>query len=264
MMTDAAGRIGTVLLAAAVLAACSQGEAETGAASSGGTRQVTGAGALLQQQQETGQSSIIRGDGTDLLGPPLRQASDSIDVEALGFDRGEKDAAVRVIEFSDFGCGYCRTFHTDIMETIEAEYMNEGTVRWKQIPFIMGNWANSVPASQGAECALAQGEFSEMSHGLYERQADWKSVSTEQADIAIRSIAESTGADMGAWDACMAGGEALMRVQTHTQLARQIGVRSTPTFFVVGYTPIQGALPIELFREVLDTVLVLEGQKAGG
>ena len=150
------------------------------------------------------------------------------------------------------------------METLDAEYMQQGTVLWKQIPFVMGNWANSVPASLGAECAREQDEFVDMSHGLFDRQSDWKNVSKEEADAAVRDIADKAGADMAAWDTCMSLDENLWRVQAHTQLARQVGVRSTPTFFVVGYTPIQGALPIEMFREVLDTVLVLEAQNAGG
>ena len=100
---------------------------------------------------------------------------------------------MRILEFSDFGCGYCRTFHMEILETLDAEYMQEGTVLWKQIPFVMGNWANSVPASLGAECARDQGEFSDMSHALYEHQADWKNVSKEEADAAVRTLAEGAG-----------------------------------------------------------------------
>jgi len=261
-MMGTVGRTGVLVLTVAVLAACTEGEADTGSADAGGTRHATGAGALLQLQAETGQSSIIQDDSNDLLGPA--QTRDSITVDDLGFDRGDTAAAVKVLEFSDFGCGYCRTFHMDILETLDEEYMQKGTVLWKQIPFVMGNWANSVPASLGAECARDQGEFSDMSHALYERQADWKNVSKEEADAVVRDIAEGTGADMDAWDTCMSLDENLWRLQAHTRLARQVGVRSTPTFFVVGYTPIQGALPIELFREVLDTVLVLAAQNAGG
>jgi predicted DsbA family dithiol-disulfide isomerase len=103
-----------------------------------------------------------------------------------------------------------------------------------------------------------------MSHGLFDRQSDWKSVTKDEGEAAIRDIAQKAGLEMGAWDTCMATDAVLWRVQAHTQLAREVGVRSTPTFFVLGYSPIQGALPIELFREVLDTVLVLEAQKTGG
>lgn len=265
-MTRAIRGAGAVFVVAALVTACGAGDAETVAEESskvGGTRHASGAGALLQQQVETGQSSITQSDEIDLLGPPV-QPLDSVNIDLLGFDRGVAGAAVRILEFSDFGCGYCRKFHMEILETLDAEYMQKGTVFWKQIPFIMGNWANSVPASLGAECALEQGKFSQMSHAIYERQSDWKRGSVDDAEAVVREIAEHAGVDLERWDSCMATDEVLWRVQAHTQLARQIGVRSTPTFFVVGYTPIQGALPIELFREVLDTVIVLEALNAGG
>lgn len=266
-MTRTVRSTGAALIAVAVMTACGAGETETAGdadASSEGTRHATGAGALLQQQAETGQSSIIEEAPTDLLGAPQAPPTDSINIDLLGFDRGDASAAVRILEFSDFGCGYCRKFHMEILETLDAEYMQKGDVLWKQIPFVMGNWANSVPASLGAECAQEQSGFSEMSHGLYDRQSDWKGVTSDEGEAAVRDIAQKAGLEMAAWDQCMANDEVLWRVQAHTQLARQVGVRSTPTFFVVGYTPIQGSLPIELFREVLDTVLVLEGQKTGG
>jgi protein-disulfide isomerase len=262
LMTRAVRRTGVVFLAVLLVAACSGKDADTPQSNTGGTRQATGAGALLQQQAQTGQSSVVDNESADLLGPP--QLRDSINIEELGFDRGDPKALVRVLEFSDFGCGYCRKFHLEIMGTLNEEYMEKGTVLWKQIPFVMGNWANSVPASLGAECAQEQGEFEDMSHSLYQRQSDWKDVSADEAEAAVRDIAQSTGADMNKWDACMTADENLWRVQAHTQLAREVGVRSTPTFFVIGYTPVQGALPIELFREVLDTVIVLERQKSGG
>jgi len=243
-------------------AACAESEAGDAANDqTQGTRPATGAGALLQQQQETGESSIRQGDATGLLGQAAPR--DSVDINQLGFDRGSAEAPVRILEFSDFGCGYCRTFHMETLALIEDEYIDPGSVLWKQVPFVMGNWPNSVPASLGAECARVQGGFSGMSHALYERQSDWKGASTDEVDGVVRDIASGLGIDMAEWDSCMENDEQLQRVQVHTQLAQQVGVRSTPTFFVVGYTPIQGALPMELFRQVIDTVLVLEAQNGG-
>ncbi len=58
---------------------------------------------------------------------------------------------------------------------------------------------------------------------------------------------------MDAFDGCLADGEVAERVADATLFARQIGVRGTPTFVVIGFPfpPIQGALPLETFREIL-------------
>jgi protein-disulfide isomerase len=45
-------------------------------------------------------------------------------------------------------------------------------------------------------------------------------------------------------------------VQAHSGLANELGVRGTPTFILVGFGMIPGALPLETFRQVIDTVLV--------
>ena len=57
------------------------------------------------------------------------------------------------------------------------------------------------------------------------------------------------------YQTCIDESKYVWRVQAHSSLARQVGVRGTPTFFVIGYAPVQGALPLELFKQVIDTVL---------
>ncbi len=246
----------TLWLAAAVLvSACAESQAEQG--DEGARLTTRGAGELLTSGQvpQTPSSQMSIGDVGEAAPPP--EGQDALNVDNLGFDRGPTDAPVRILEFSDFGCGYCRQFHMETLPSLVTEYMDEGKVLWKQVSFVMGNWPNSVPASLAAECALDQGAFPEMSHALYDRQSEWKG--SGDANATVRSIAESADLDLDAFDACMADDSKLWRVQAHTALAKQVGVRSTPTFFVVGYAPLQGALPLDLFRQVIDTVLVEEG-----
>ena len=38
-------------------------------------------------------------------------------------------------------------------------------------------------------------------------------------------------------------------------MAQQLGIRGTPTFWIVGFGPLQGALPLDVFRNVLTAVL---------
>ena len=54
------------------------------------------------------------------------------------------------------------------------------------------------------------------------------------------------------------------RIRAGTQLSQQAGVRGTPTFFVVGYAPIPGAIPLDLFRSAIDTVYNQAMREAGG
>lgn len=242
---------GALLLAAVIgVSACEGAPAQ----SSEETRLSTAAGQMLQAG---GAQATSAREGSPLVAPP--PSGEAVDIGTLGFDHGLDEAPIRILEFSDFGCSYCRKFHMETFDSLKADYIETGDVLWKHIPFVIGNWPNSIPASLAAECALEQDLFDPMSELLFEEQSAWKGVS--DPETALRALALRVGVELTAFNTCMDNDEALLRLQHHTALAREVGVRSTPTFFVVGYTPIQGALPLEIWRQVMDTVLVAEAAK---
>ena len=185
--------------------------------------------------------------------PQLPQEGPQIDVALLGHNRGDGEALVRVVEMSDFGCGYCRQFHEESFPTLLAEYVESGMVEWKFMPFITGMFDNSLAVTEAAECAMAQSDelFIAMSDRLWSEQSTWKP-SDDPAGVA-RGMADELGVNMREYDSCLEDDTRMTRIIASTQLAQQLGVRGTPTFFVVGYPPLQGALPLEMFQDVLTT-----------
>lgn len=248
---------GTLLMCALLLmsgAACQDQPEENDGSD---TRFSTAAGDILAATQDSTPpifTQVPAGPRVS-LGPPATPPSQqgALDIATLGFDLGNADAPVRIVEFSDYGCGYCRKFHLETWPTLRKDYIDTGKVLWKTVPFVIGNWANSVEASMGSECAVEQGKAARMTTLLFERQSDWKSVADPAPPVAM--IAEAAGLDMTTYQTCLDESRYLWRVQAHSSLARQVGVRGTPTFFVIGYAPVQGALPLELFKQVIDTVL---------
>lgn len=188
-----------------------------------------------------------RGQTQQRLSAPQRPVS----LDDLGYDVGDPDAPVRLVEFSDFGCGYCRRFHQDVWPVLEREYVETGKVYWKYVPMVLGMFPHAVEAAQAGECAGEQGRFRPMQDRLFADQGSWKNA--DEPMPPLEAIATDVGLDVGRWRSCIDEGRRNDRVATGTQLSREAGVRGTPTFFVVGYAPIPGALPLELFREVLDT-----------
>ncbi|NNF39040.1 MAG: thioredoxin domain-containing protein [Gemmatimonadetes bacterium] len=180
------------------------------------------------------------------VGPTRR-----ISLDDLGYDHGDPNAPVQLIEFSDFGCGYCRRFHEEIWPVLEEEYVATGKVYWKYMPMVLGIFPNATEAAQAGECAGEQGSFREMQDRLFADQSVWKRSDDPMADLT--AMAEDLDLDVERWRRCIANGVRDDRIAAGTQLSQQAGVRGTPTFFVLGYAPIPGALPLELFREVLDT-----------
>ena len=177
----------------------------------------------------------------------------TIDIALLGHDSGAPDAPVKIVEFSDFGCGYCRRFHLESYPVLEEEYVRTGKVEWKYVPMILGIFGqNAETAAEAGECALAQDRFEGVRDVLFERQSEWKQAENPLA--VFRGFMEEEGLDVPRWERCMVERERRERVESGTQLAQQAGVRGTPTFFILGYAPIPGAIPLDLFKQVLDTV----------
>lgn len=194
------------------------------------------------------------------LNTPQRPVS----LDDLGYDAGDPDAPVRLVEFSDFGCGYCRRFHQEVWPVLEQEYVATGKVYWKYVPMILGMFPNAVEAAQAGECAGEQDRFPAMQDRLFADQSAWKS--SDEPMVELEAMASDLGLDVARWQSCIDEGRRDDRIATGTQLSREAGVRGTPTFFVIGYAPIPGALPLELFREVLDTAYAqaVRGDAPGG
>ncbi|HKJ01395.1 MAG TPA: thioredoxin domain-containing protein [Longimicrobiales bacterium] len=186
-------------------------------------------------------------------GRPVAPPAQEIDLAVLGHDRGSAAAPVRVVEFSDYGCGYCRKFHQETWPVLAADFVDAGKVEWKFLPFVSGMFKNSSYATLAAECVLEQDDalFEAMHDQIWNLQGEWKN-SDDPAPV-LRGWAKGVGADMASFDSCLAQDRRGNRVRAGTALARQLGVRGTPTFFVVGYPPIPGALPTDLFEMVLDS-----------
>jgi protein-disulfide isomerase len=186
------------------------------------------------------------------------QRPEPIDVTTMGFNLGDPGAArILVIEFSDYACGYCRRFHMETFKNLQRDFVQTGDVAWKYIPFELGIFSNGREGGVAGQCAAPQGQFFEMSDMLFDRQAAWKNQSEPNAVFV--GFARELGLNVEAYESCLASEEAESQVRFNTRVAQQIGIRGTPTFFVNGF-PLQGALPEDVFREMLTNAL----QEIGG
>ncbi len=185
-----------------------------------------------------------------------QQVSQEFDLSDLGFDTGSPDAPVKVVELSDFGCGYCRVFTIETYPILYDEYIRTGKVHWKFVPTILGMFQNSVAATFAAECAGEQGMFEQMHWRLYQDQSEWKR--EDDPDPIFHRYAEEEGFDVGRFATCLAGDWRAARVRADMRVGRELGVRGTPMFLIDGY-PVSGALPVQMFRDILDIQLREKG-----
>lgn len=168
--------------------------------------------------------------------------------------RGNPDARVAVVEFSDFQCPFCRRHVEDTQPTLDENYVDTGEVFWVFKHFPLSIHPQAPMAGAAAECAADQGLFWEMHHLLFETVEQW--AVNDPAPVLV-DIAAQLDLDMEAFTNCMAGDEAIGRVEADLQDGAQY-VRGTPTFIILYNgqgSIVPGALPLETFVEVMDEIL---------
>ena len=175
--------------------------------------------------------------------------TETLDLSWLGHDEGnEATAAFGVIEFADFGCIHCYDFHQDSYAALHAEFIASGDLLWKYVPVTLAGFPNSELAAISAVCAADLGGFTEMRDHLYETQPEW--IVSDRGMALFVEYAESVGLNTDQFQACLLEPRAMARLEANNAMARQAGVRGTPTFLIAG-SPVQGAPPLENFQGAL-------------
>jgi protein-disulfide isomerase len=171
-----------------------------------------------------------------------------------GYTLGAPDARVTVIEFSDFGCPYCRVFALTTYPAIHRDFVATGRVRWRYVPFVLGRFPNGNRAAMAAECAADQDEthFWRLREQLYETQAEWSR--SRDADELLVRLAARVGLNESEFAACLAADAAQGRIDRSNRMAALGSVSGTPAFFI-GARRVYGALSEESFRQLLDEAL---------
>ncbi len=165
-----------------------------------------------------------------------------------GPTKGQADAPITIVEFSDFQCAFCRKFWKETLPKIEAAYINTGKVRFVY-RHLIALGPLSEQAAHGAECAQEQGKFWPYHDLLFERTGPLAFTQGK-----LKEYARELGLDGGAFDACMASGRHKDRIRRETEVARYLGATGTPTFLINGQLLI-GSHPFETFDRILDVML---------
>lgn len=156
--------------------------------------------------------------------------------------RGPADAVVTIVEFSDFQCPHCKTFHEEIFPALRSLYGDQ--VRWVFVNrFFSRGHLHAEEAAIGGECALRQGKFWEYADYVFANQ-------DRLPDGIVANAASELGMDEASYSQCLANRETASEVAADQAEAARIGVEGTPYFLVNG-NQVLGAQPVGVFNEVL-------------
>ncbi|MEZ4859907.1 MAG: thioredoxin domain-containing protein [Caldilineaceae bacterium] len=168
--------------------------------------------------------------------------------------RGNPDAKVVVIEFSDFQCPFCRRHTLETQPALDEKFVDTGEIFWVFKHFPLSIHPQAPAAGLAAECAADQGKFWEMHGLLFDHSAEW---SISDPMPVFEELAKQLDLNAEQFAACLGDAEVAQRVQDDLNAGAPF-VRGTPTFIVLYNgqgSIIPGALPEPRFSEILQQVL---------
>ncbi len=144
--------------------------------------------------------------------------------------KGNPDASVTLVEYSDFQCPACGQFYPYVKEVVE-EHGDKLRFEYKHFPLITIH-KNAVPAARAAEAASQQGKFFEMHDKLFENQTEWSN--STNAQVYFIQYAEEIGLDVGLFKKHLGSSIISDAVDQGFNEARELGLSGTPTLFLNG------------------------------
>ena len=165
---------------------------------------------------------------------------------------GNPDAPITIVEFSDFGCRFCRTYNLFTFEELRREYIDSGQVYYvfKHLPVTS---QQGGLAAEAAECAGEQGRFWEYHDALFREPERWDRDETT-ARQAFATIAGEQGLEVPALETCLSERRYQAKVEADLAEGHSLRLFGTPNFFINGRL-LSGAQPFEVFSQVLDDQL---------
>jgi protein-disulfide isomerase len=175
--------------------------------------------------------------------------------------KGSPKAPVTVYEMSDFQCPYCRRFALETFPQLERDYIATAKVRWVFVNFPLTSvHQHAAAAAQLGLCAAEQKGFWPVHDLLFKYQETWATL--KEAGPFFVSLADSAGLSKTALLSCLQSSETVNSVQADAEGAARSGASSTPTFYIEGGL-LEGAQPLPVFRQVLDSVYAAKTRKSG-
>ena len=140
---------------------------------------------------------------------------------------GPADAAVKVVEYGDFGCPACRVWHqVGVKEQLQARFGEQVSFEFRHFPVIT---AQSPTAAVAAQCAAEQGAFWAFHDYIYDETT---AVALSRGDL--KRYAAAIGLEGDSFAGCLDSEKYMPLVRADWDRALQVGARGTPTFLIDG------------------------------
>ncbi len=206
-------------------------------------------GGLLSNKSDSGNTNVAQVQPTDPnAAPPVIELT----LKKDEWVRGSKKASVSIVEFSDLECPFCKRHHETMVQLMK-DY--DGKVNWIYRHFpLLSLHPNAEHKAVATECAGSiggQDGFWNYTDAIFNGDEGGD-------DAELSAIAKQVGLNTSKFDTCLKEGKLKKEVDEDAKAALAAGGTGTPyNIILVGdqKIPVNGAVPIEQFKQILDQVL---------
>lgn len=162
---------------------------------------------------------------------------------------GNTDAAVTIVEYSDFECPYCSRGYNTIKE-VKAKYGDNVRVIYKHLPLDFHKMA--MPAAEFFEAIAMQDaakayKFHEL---VFENQNRLKG----EGDKFLEEMAQKAGANVAQAKKDAKSAVVAARIKEDMAEAKSFDIQGTPAFLINGVA-LKGAYPLPEFVTIIDKIV---------
>lgn len=177
--------------------------------------------------------------------------------------RGDPNAPITILEYSDFTCGFCEKFFHETFPQLLTEYIETGKVRFVYRDFPRAPGGPALHSAQAARCAGQQDAYWPMHDRLFNSGGQ---LGLDQ----LKGYAKELGLKTDKFAQCLDTNEFVTDIFKDRMEGGSLGIRGTPAFVLfptnVSDDPnlilIPGAFPFETFKEQIDKLLNLQQKPA--
>ncbi|MBI2779599.1 MAG: DsbA family protein [Gammaproteobacteria bacterium] len=199
-----------------------------------------------------GLSTVLRG-APEAHKPPVITEIELDDASPV---RGDGNAMVAIVEFSDYQCPFCGRFHAQVLPSVKKSYIDTGKIRHIFRDFPLDFHPQAKSAAIAANCAGEQKAYWQMHDSLFSNQ-------NRLGTALYEELAKKMNINMASFQACLKDAKQAEKVEKDLSYGQSLGIDGTPNFFVgriegkklVDVKQIVGAQPPAVFYQAIEAVL---------
>ena len=195
--------------------------------------------------------------------PTEQETADASSIKPVSEDdyiKGNINAKIKIVEYSDTECPFCKRLHVTLQQIME-EYPDDVAWVYRHLP-IVSSHPKALTEAIATECAAEQGgndAFWTMLDRIYD-----ETPGNNRLDLALLpQFAADQGLNVDDFNSCLESDRHNEKIAQQVQEGFAAGAQGTPFSVVItpdgNYIPVSGAQPIDVWQQIIEGILETEG-----